>query len=357
MRVAEPLRDQAQTVLDRTHARALASGATPLTSAEVSGRVTAVMVKRQGDGRLLLTCSLAAAADPSLDILRPFIKVHDRSFHGRAVDEDLVASFLRQERLPAMVSTVFTNRGLDRGDGILSQSGTTLLYRPAVELLEQVANGNLTAEDLLAEAIRVLLAMKRKDDAEMASLQEAARQTRTTLTSAEILSLLAEHKNAPATSRLPVLALAAAYEAAGPEAGWKVRPLRGHYAADRSTGALGDIEVVSPDDDSLINVLDGKDKVVTSADLADASRKAAAGNVPSYIVATTEEIPKEIEQAAAALSGSRDIAVRDWLALVRDILLLHPKARERFLDIYRDLVLDDPQVGQPLRESLLRLLI
>ena len=53
------------------------------------------------------------------------------------------------------------------------------------------------------------------------------------------------------SSRLPVLIVAAAYNAARNKIGEKIRPLLAHNAADEQTGSLGDVEVCLLDDDNV----------------------------------------------------------------------------------------------------------
>ena len=79
-----------------------------------------------------------------------------------------------------------------------------------------------------------------------------------------IVTLIEQHLHCPHTSRLPVLVVAAAYKAAETFLGERTRPLYSHTAADKQTGASGDLEITLIDDDEVITSYEMKDKRVDS---------------------------------------------------------------------------------------------
>jgi len=79
---------------------------------------------------------------------------------------------------------------------------------------------------------------------------------------------LIEQRLAPRhSSRLPVLVVAAAYRAASAKLGEKVLRLLAHTAADKQTGALGDVEIT----------LLGDNKAVTTYEMKDGSSPESVG--------------------------------------------------------------------------------
>ena len=119
------------------------------------------------------------------------------------------------------------------------------LYAATQQLLHDVAEGTESAEAILIDVIRALVRlrderMKRLDQlrAELRSAGEAVE-----LSAAEVARLIGEQLAQPHSSRVLVLVVAAAHQSASKQFGERVLPLHGHNAADRQTGALGDVEI------------------------------------------------------------------------------------------------------------------
>src|SRR5205807_2372422 len=98
-----------------------------------------------------------------------------------------------------------------------------------------------------------------------------------------IVTLVEQHLRLPGTSRLPVLVVAAAYEAGGTQLGERVKPLESHNAADRQTGSIGDLEVTLVGDDQIITGYEMKMKRVTRGDIDLALQKIVGRGVHNYI--------------------------------------------------------------------------
>src|SRR3989304_6242827 len=97
------------------------------------------------------------------------------------------------------------------------------------------------------------------------------------LPSEDIVKLIEQHLQCKHASRLPVLIVAAAYKAAAERLGEKVLRLNPHNAADKQTGALGDVEITLLGDDKVVTTYEMKDKVVTKGDIDIAIEKIASG--------------------------------------------------------------------------------
>lgn len=181
------------------------------------------------------------------------------------------------------------------------------------------------------------------------------------LSSEEIVKLVEQHLQCKHSGRLPVLIVAAAYQAAAEKLGENVLRLNPHYAADKQTGALGDVEITLLSDDRVVTTYEMKDKVVTKGDVDIAVEKIAQGvSIQNYIFITTEPIDPEVRAYATAQYaelGGVEIAILDYLSFLRHFLHLFHRIRMDFLNRYQDLVLSEPDSGvnQALKEAFLAL--
>ena len=75
------------------------------------------------------------------------------------------------------------------------------------------------------------------------------------LASEAIVKLIEHHLSMSGASRLPVLIVAAAYKVAEKNLGERILPLEAHNAADKQTGALGDIQIALMDDAQVVTAL------------------------------------------------------------------------------------------------------
>lgn len=123
------------------------------------------------------------------------------------------------------------------------------------------------------------------------------------LVSKQIITLIDQHLNCANASRLPTLVVAAAYQSVYQYLGEKVRPLKAHNAADKQTGAFGDVEITLANDDSVVTCYEMKDKRVTRHDIDVALPKIAERGVSldNYIFITTEPVDEEAMQYARSL--------------------------------------------------------
>ena len=176
-----------------------------------------------------------------------------------------------------------------------------------------------------------------------------------------IVKLVEHHLSMPGASRLPVLVVAAAYRAAERSLGERVLPFHAHNAADRQTGALGDLEIALLDDARRVTVYEMKNRSVTTEDIDTALFKIAQqSDVDNYIFITTSPIEPSVSDYAAkaySRSGGVEIVVLDCVSFLRHFLHLFYRLRTAFLDAYQQFVLNEPDnaVRPPLKEALLLL--
>ena len=320
--------------------------------------------------RLLMACMLAKTQRPEVDPRKPYTEIGgDDCFSGRSYDERYLGRFINEHRLPCNSTTAFLTPTL-RNQNAPLMPDTELVGRPrevykfTLELLDLVARRKVKAEDVLTEALRVLVTMRDERFGRMKELVAALSHGRGALplSSEAIVTLLSQHLACKHSSRLPVLIIAAAYRAAGAKIGEQIRRLNAHNAADEQTGALGDVEVCLTNEDQVRTSYEMKSKRVTRDDIDRAMQKLAtvAERIDNYVFITTDGIDDDIRDYVLAIyeqSGGTEFVVLDCLGFVRHFLHFFHRSRLDFLDAYQELVLSEPDsaVSQSLKEAFLTL--
>lgn len=112
------------------------------------------------------------------------------------------------------------------------------------------------------------------------------------LSSEGIVTLITQHLAFPKSSRLPVLVVAAAYQAASEYLKERILPLASHNAADEQTGDLGDVEVILINEENVVTCYEMKTKRVIRNDIERALQKitTSQNRIDNYIFITTEPI-------------------------------------------------------------------
>ena len=322
--------------------------------------------------RLLMACFLAKVHVPKLDPRKPYAKIRSKdSFAGRtAYDQKYIQSFIRKHRLPCNPTTAFLTPGFRNFNKVLTTKakleGTPQkLYTATLELLDVVASGTETAEQVFVDLLRHLIRMRDERLSRMVTLQaglRAAGPDDLPVSTEAIVELLRQHLACKNTSRLAVLIVAAAYQTVGDRIGEQVKPLHSHNAADEQTGAAGDVEITLVNEEQVRTVYEMKQKPVTIDDLDRAVEKSSAlpHRIDNYIFVSSEPAEAAIVAYAAELyesTGGTEFAILDCLGFLRHYLHLFHRSRMAFLDAYQELVLAEPDsaVSLPLKEVFLTL--
>jgi DNA adenine methylase len=323
--------------------------------------------------RFLMACTLAKLNDPKLDIRKPFIEVYTGNakkgaYSGRGYDEQYVFDLIQKRRLPCSPTTAFLTPGF-RTKNIVLTKDQKLRGRPAemyeyvLEILDAIYRGKLSAKEVLTEPIRLLIVERNNRKKRLETLLEGLRKdaSELPLSGEDIVKLIEQHLQCKHASRLPVLIVAAAYRAAAEKLGEQVLRLNPHNAADKQTGALGDVEITLLGDDKVVTTYEMKDKLVTKGDIDIAVEKIAQGaNIQNYIFITTEPVDAEVRTYATEKYvelGGVEIAILDCLSFLRHFLHLFHRIRMDFLNRYQEFVLTEPESGvnQALKEAFLAL--
>lgn len=320
--------------------------------------------------RVLLACSLAKTHAPEVDIRKPYTQIGDEdAYSGRTYDESYLTAFINEHQLPCNPTTAFLTPALRNRNIVLTPQVDLVgrpprLYQTILDLLDDVYTNKVSAEDLLAETIRWLLVIKEERRQRMQTLLAGLKTSdgAMPLSAEGIVTLIEQHLKSPNSSRLPVLIVAATYQAASSCLGEKVLPLESHTAADEQTGASGDLQITLIDDDDVLTSYEMKMKRVTQEDIDRALQKISAldSRIDNYIFITTDAIDVEVQQYAASLyerTGGIEFVVLDCIGFLRHFLHLFHRLRMEFLEAYQALVLKEPEsaVSQPLKEAFLAL--
>ncbi len=320
--------------------------------------------------RLLMSCLLAKIDRPNVDPRKPYTEIGDAdSFSGRTYDESYITHFINNHRLPCNSTTAFLTPALRNIDRPLTIDVEIIgrprqLYTYTLQLLDDVHTRRVSAKDLLAELIRHLLIMRDEKDNRMATLLAGLRQSEDAmpLSSEAIVNLIEQHLACKNSSRLPVLIVAAAYQAVEDKIGERLLPLESHNAADEQTGAMGDLEICLTNDDQVVTAYEMKMKRVTIDDIDRALQKTAAApaRIHNYIFITTDVIEDPVKAYAAEAyerTGGTEIAILNCVGFLRHFLHFFHRLRIEYLNTYQASVLAEPDraVSQPLKEAFLAL--
>lgn len=327
-------------------------------------------IRNRAGVRLILACSLAKIHKPGIDIRKPYTEIGDAdAFSGRSYDEQYIAPFVSTHDLPCNPTTAFLTPALRNRNTVLTPE-TNLSGRPVevyaalLQLLDDVYQYRITADMLLTETIRQLILMRDEDRQRMASLIAKLKSAHSdvALSAEQIITIIEQHLTAKRSSRLPALIVAAAYVTVGEDLKETILPLQAHNAADRQTGAIGDLQITPVHDSHIVTCYEMKMRRVTREDIDIALTGKLAGTahtVDNYIFITTDTIAPEVADYAKTMYEQTGIefVILDCIGFLRHFLHLFHRRRMQFLDAYQQLVLDEPEsaVSQPLKELFLAL--
>ena len=327
-------------------------------------------VQNRACARLMLAVLLAKVLNSEIDIRKPYTEIgDDGSYSGRTYDESFVSAFVNRHNLPCNPTTAFLTPALRNRNIVLTPDVNLVgrpprLYEVVLQLLDDIHNGRVSADDLLTETIRWLLVVRDERQQRVASLLAALKPSDKSvpLSSETIVSLIQQHINSPRSSRLPVLVVAAAYRCASERLREKALPLESHNAADEQTRALGDVQIALIGDDATATAYEMKTRRVTREDIDRALQKIIAGGVAidNYVFITTDVIDYEVQEYARSVydrTGGIEMVVLDCIGFLRHFLHLFHRIRSDYLEAYQELLLNEPDsaVSQPLKESFLAL--
>ena len=319
--------------------------------------------------RYLMSGLVAKIEKPHINLRKPTTALGGSdAYEGRGYDERIVEPYVLKYQLPCNSTTAFLtpsfrtiNRPLARE--MFDNSRPPEPYHQMMDVIDYVELYPEKAELVLLEIIRDLIVIKAENDRR---LQEQLAQIKAgndaiTLSSEEIVTLLEQHLHCKNSSRLPVLIVAAAYASVQDLIGERAKDLLSHQAADRQTGAMGDVEITLTTEENTVTCYEMKSKAVLKTDIEKGVEKIGKHNsrIDNYIFITTEPIDREVNDFARSLyrEMGTEVVILDCLGFLRHFLHFFHRRRIQFLDNYQDLVLKEPtsSVSQALKDAFLAL--
>jgi DNA (cytosine-5)-methyltransferase 1 len=195
---------------------------------------------------VLITSIVYKALNPAQDIRNHQASI-EGGYSGRTFDSKHITPFMKLHKFPSMAESGWLTRALEQKvpyDKNYSGAITPKELKPVfLELLDHIENG-ADCEKYLDFLIQGLI-IKR-------NLQAIDLAKPTTLSISSILDLLEKHFNgtykAEGASRLPVLAIYASYQCLIQEtkrfASKELLPIESHTSSDKSSGRVGDIDIL-----------------------------------------------------------------------------------------------------------------
>jgi hypothetical protein len=319
--------------------------------------------------RFLMACALARIHQSTADPRKPYTEIgSEDAFSGRSYDEKYISRLIYENHLPlnpttAFLTPAFRNLNKPLTVDVKLNGEPPHTYEMTLQLLDEIYQGRVSAEDLLTEVLRFLVLIREERKKRIEILLDGLKpENKLTLSSEEIVSLIEQHLKCKNSSRLPVLIAAAAYQSVKDKLKEEVLPLASHQAADKQTRSFGDVEICLENEDQVVTVYEMKRKCVTIDDIDSACVKisSASRKINNYIFITTETIEDDVRLYALSCyerTEGTEIAILDCIGFLRHFLHIFHRSRARFLDTYQDLVLSEPEsaVSQALKEAFLAL--
>ena len=259
---------------------------------------------------VILTSLVYKTLNPSQDIRNHQTSIDD-GYSGRTFDTKYITPFLKSVKFPAMAESGWLIRSLEQKvpydknySGAIRPDLLKTSFLEAIDFIQKRQELNKCLSYLLQGLI-----IKRNS-------QEINLTKPLNLPIATIIKLLTKHFNAKYTadgaSRLPVLALFAAYECLMKEAkrfeGKTLLEIVSHTSADTRSGRIGDIDIVD-DKGKEFEAVEVKHGIQINAQLVkDAFEKFKTTQVNRYYLLSTADIdPNEAKKIEKEIERIKNI--------------------------------------------------
>ena len=308
--------------------------------------------ERKGIIAVLTTLLVHKIIDPAQDIRYHQAKFKN-GFSGRGIDKAEVTPFLKSVSFPSMAESGWLTRSfeqphpytLDYPGAITPETVKTMF----LNIIDKVQVQGVSAEKVLICFFTLLI--KQRDNLQI----ELAKPH--SLSIAKIIRVLEKHftyhYTTPGASRLPTLAIYAAYQCMMTQvsrySGKNLCPLESHNSADSQSGRIGDIDVNNADGSAFEGVEVKHEIMITRQLVADAYEKFKVYNTDRYYLLTTKNmenadwdaIEEEI-QRISQIHGCQVIVNGVYSTLKYYLRLLNDPAE--FIDKYVELLKTDETI-------------
>ncbi|MBR6844954.1 MAG: hypothetical protein IKM79_07670 [Bacteroidales bacterium] len=301
---------------------------------------------------VLITLFTHKIVNPQQDI-RFHQAQQPHGFAGRIIDQKVITPFLKSVNFPAMSESGWLTRSNENSlpytfdyPGNMKPKGAKIEF---LTLIDDVQNKGISAEEVLKYTFKLLIKQRDNLNIELAKPHS--------LSIAAIIKLLEKHftyhYTSPGASRLPTLAVYAAYQCMmGQVARYKDKtlcPLESHNSADSQSGRIGDIDVNNANGSAFEGVEIKHEIPITAQLVADAYEKFKVHNTDRYYLLTTANMDsadwEAIENEVARISqihGCQVIVNGVYTTLKYYLRLMNDPAE--FIDRYVELMKHDETV-------------
>ena len=301
---------------------------------------------------VLITLFTHKIVNPQQDI-RYHQAQQPNGFAGRRIDTDYITPFMKSVSFPAMSESGWLTRSLEQPHpytldypGKITPPNIKLAF---LNLIYKVQCRKTSANEVLKYLFKLLI--KQRDDLNI----ELAKPH--SLSISAIIKLLERHftyhYTTPGASRLPTLAVYAAYECMMEQVarynGKTLCPLESHNSADSQSGRIGDIDVNNENGSAFEGVEIKHEIPITAQLVADAYEKFKIHNTNRYYLLTTANMDAAdwdaIDEEVARISqihGCQVIVNGVYTTLKYYLRLMNDPAE--FIDKYVELLKQDETI-------------
>lgn len=255
---------------------------------------------------VIITSLVYKIQNPEQDIRNHQTSI-ENGYSGRTFDTKYITPFLKSVKFPAMAESGWLTRSLEQKvpydtnySGAIRPTSLKIAF---LETIDFIQNGN-QLDDVLSYLFQGLIIQRNSQQIDLAKPLN--------LPIATIVDLLSKHfdtkYSAEGASRLPVLALYAAYQCLINETkrfqGKNLLPMESHTSADSRSGRIGDIDIVD-EKERAFEAVEVKHGIAITAQLVkDAFEKFKTTQVNRYYLLSTanidisqkDEIDQEIDR-------------------------------------------------------------
>ena len=241
---------------------------------------------------VIITSLVYKIQNPEQDIRNHQTSI-ENGYSGRTFDTKYITPFLKSVKFPAMAESGWLTRSLEQKvpydtnySGAIRPTSLKIAF---LETIDFIQNGN-QLDDVLSFIFQGLIIQRNSQQIDLAKPLN--------LPIATIVNLLSKHfdtkYSAEGASRLPVLALYAAYQCLINETkrfqGKNLLPMESHTSADSRSGRIGDIDIVD-EKERAFEAVEVKHGIAITAQLVkDAFEKFKTTQVNRYYLLSTANI-------------------------------------------------------------------
>lgn len=239
---------------------------------------------------VLVTLCTHKIVKPEQDIRYHQAKLPN-GFSGRTIDSKYITPFMKSVNFPAMKESGWLTRSIEQPHAFtLDFPGdikSSAVKEAFLQIIDKVQCQGTPAREVLKFAFKLLIKQRDDQNIELAKPHS--------LSIASIIKLLEKHftyhYTVPGASRLPTLAVFAAYQCMMSQVarynGKTLCPLESHNSADLQSGRIGDIDVNNENGSAFEGVEVKHEIPITAQLVADAYEKFKVYNTNRYYLLTT----------------------------------------------------------------------